>query len=529
MAVQNIFTLNRLFIPRLKYIRTLSTELQRDVSEWCGVIGLEIHAQILSKSKMFSGSGTTYGAPTNTQVSFFDAALPGTLPVLNRKCVEAGVLTSLALGCHINKVSLFDRKHYFYADLPAGYQITQYFKPLAQRGELPYYSSEQSNQKDYVQKVARITQVQLEVDSGKSLHDYTDKMTLVDLNRAGMGLMEIVTEPDFRNGEEAAAFLKELQLLLVTIGTCNGKMSEGSLRVDANISVHRPGEAYGVRTEVKNLNSIRSVAKAIDYEVERQISEMREGKEIQNETRSFDMETGQTLSMRDKESLLDYRFMPEPNLLPIHVFDNSSIPPDPHTDGVNMDSLKEQMPELPQVKRQHLHTKYNLPVEVINILLYEEGLLELFEATVKETGGSLTSVQIICNVLINDFLYCVNMSHTSVNKSGVTAAAVADICQMLANREISRATAKEILVLLFENPSLTPKSVVKSGNWTQIDNVEYLRNICSEVIKDNTKSVKKYKKGKLKAINSLIGAAMEKTGQRANPALVTDIIKEMLE
>ncbi|XP_029644270.1 glutamyl-tRNA(Gln) amidotransferase subunit B, mitochondrial isoform X1 [Octopus sinensis] len=529
MATYSILSLNRVFIPRLKQIRTLSTQLQRDYKEWCGVIGLEIHAQILSESKMFSGSATTYGAPTNTQVSFFDAALPGTLPVLNKRCLEAGVLTSLALGCNINKVSLFDRKHYFYADLPAGYQITQYFKPLAQGGKLKYYVPGHSKDKGHVEKEARITQIQLEVDSGKSLHDYTDRTTLIDLNRAGMGLMEIVTEPDFKNGEEAAAFLKELQLLLMTLGTCNGKMSEGSLRVDANISIHRPSEPYGVRTEVKNINSIRNVAKAIDYEIERQIVDRNEGKEIENETRSFDSETGETVSMRDKEGFQDYRFMPEPNLLPVHVYDNSTVPCDAHSEVVNIDTLREQMPELPNKKREHLQKNYNLSIEVSNILLFEDGLLQLFEDSVNASKGRLSSVQIICNFLMNEFLQYLNALNTTVKQSGITAVALADICDMLDQGEISRGTAKEVLLLLFEDPSQTPSSIVQSRNWNQIQNVEYLEKTCSEVIENNAKAVKKYKKGKTKAINSLIGEVIKKTGQRADPVLVNNILKKLLE
>uniref|UniRef100_A0A3Q3VZ68 Glutamyl-tRNA amidotransferase subunit B n=1 Tax=Mola mola TaxID=94237 RepID=A0A3Q3VZ68_MOLML len=271
-----------------------------------GVVGLEIHAQINSNTKLFSGSSVRFSAPPNSLVSFFDASLPGTLPVLNKRCVEAVVMTGLALNCTINKKSLFDRKHYFYADLPAGYQITQQRQPTAVNGRLTY-SFLEGKKRSQVTKTVSIKQIQLEQDSGKSLHDDVRGQTLIDLNRAGVGLMELVMEPDMSCGEEAAAAVRELQLILQTLDTCQGNMSEGQLRVDANVSVHKPGEPLGIRTEVKNINSIRYLAKAIDYEIQRQIDILQSGGRVQNETRAYDSKSGETVPMRDKEGLQDYR------------------------------------------------------------------------------------------------------------------------------------------------------------------------------------------------------------------------------
>lgn len=505
-----------------------STKPQCQPQKWCSVVGLEIHAQILSKSKMFSDSATLYGAPTNTQVSYFDAALPGTLPVLNKRCVEAGVITALALDCKINQISTFDRKHYFYADMPAGFQITQYRKPLAVSGKLEYVVPGMTKKMESTKKVAHITQIQLEVDSGKSLHDYEDKQSLIDLNRAGMGLMEIVTDPDFTNGEDASAFLKELQLILMTLATCDGKMSEGSFRVDANISVHRSGEPYGVRTEVKNINSLRNVSKAINFEIKRQIEELESGNEIQNETRSFNPETGKTVTMRDKEGFQDYRFMPEPNLPPVFVYDNQSLP-EKDNDAVNMDAIQSKMPELPNQQRTRLQQDYNLSLDTINILLFEPGLMKLFEEILANIrNDSLVKVQNIANLLMNDFLSVLHSKDLSVETSNIQASDLGDICIMIAKDEISKTTAKNVVTELFDHPHESAKNIVQSKNWYQIKDVDQLKVLCKDAISQYPSAVKKFKKGKKKAINPLIVHVLDATDGCAEPRIVTDILKKML-
>ncbi|CAH2301164.1 glutamyl-tRNA(Gln) amidotransferase subunit B, mitochondrial isoform X1 [Pelobates cultripes] len=338
---------------------------------WESVVGLEIHAQINSESKLFSSSRVQFAAPPNSTVSFFDASLPGTLPVINRRCIEAAVMTGLALNCTVNKKSLFDRKHYFYADLPAGYQITQQRLPIAVNGNLTYRHQVGTKWNEMVTKCVRIKQVQLEQDSGKSLHDDLRRQTLIDLNRAGVGLMEIVMEPDMSCGEEAAAAVRELQLILQALGTSLANMAEGQMRVDANISVHHPGEPLGVRTEVKNLNSARFLAKAIDYEIQRQIKVLDNGGTILNETRSFDYKHGSTIPMRDKEGKQDYRFMPEPNLPPLILYDSKSLPTanmDPEQ-VVNIDLIKERLPELPSITRERLVEQYGILLEQSYILV----------------------------------------------------------------------------------------------------------------------------------------------------------------
>ncbi|KAL8608436.1 hypothetical protein ACOMHN_002669 [Nucella lapillus] len=340
-------------------------------SDWQSRVGLEVHAQITSRSKLFSGAATRYGAPVNTQVAAFDAALPGTLPVLNQACVEAGLLTAVALGCTVNAVSAFDRKHYFYADMPAGYQITQQRQPLAQGGQLDfvYVRCREGEKVTAETRTCRLIQLQLEQDSGKSLHDFHSRRSLIDLNRAGIGLMELVTHPDLIGGEDAACFVRELQLLLKALGTCNGKMQEGSLRVDANISVNKPGEPWGVRTEVKNINSVRNVSKAIDYEILRQIDILENGGQVENETRGFDAETSETVQMRDKEKLLDYRFMPEPNLPPLRVYSRSQAGAQPaSTRGVVLEDIAERLPELPGEVRARLQQEHGLSPTAASLL-----------------------------------------------------------------------------------------------------------------------------------------------------------------
>nr|XP_035948505.1 glutamyl-tRNA(Gln) amidotransferase subunit B, mitochondrial isoform X3 [Halichoerus grypus] len=412
--------------------------------EWAAVVGLEIHAQISSNSKLFSGSQVHFAAPPNSLVSFFDASLPGTLPVLNRRCVEAAVMTGLALNCRINKKSLFDRKHYFYADLPAGYQITQQRLPIAVNGSLAYSVCVGKKPSQVSTKTVRIKQIQLEQDSGKSLHDEPRSQTLIDLNRAGVGLLEVVLEPDMSCGEEAASAVRELQLILQALGTSQANMAEGQLRVDANISVHHPGEPLGVRTEVKNLNSARFLAKAIDFEIERQIHELENGRKILNETRSFDYKLGCTMPMRDKEGKQDYRFMPEPNLPPLLLHDTASLPPgaDPQQ-VINIDWIREQLPELPSETREKLIQQYGMLPEHSFALLNEVGLLEFFQNVIKETRAEPKKVT---SWVLNIFLGFLKQQNLTVNESPVTPSALAELLNLLDRKAISSSAAKQMIV-----------------------------------------------------------------------------------
>ncbi|XP_078222523.1 glutamyl-tRNA(Gln) amidotransferase subunit B, mitochondrial isoform X3 [Callithrix jacchus] len=453
--------------------------------KWAAVVGLEIHAQISSNSKLFSGSQVRFSAPPNSLVSFFDASLPGTLPVLNRRCVEAAVMTGLALNCHINKKSLFDRKHYFYADLPAGYQITQHRLPIAVNGSLTYGISAGKECGQVIPKMVRVKQIQLEQDSGKSLHDDLRSQTLIDLNRA-----------------------------------------EGQLRVDANISVHHPGEPLGVRTEVKNLNSIRFLAKAIDYEIQRQISELENGGEILNETRSFHEKLGCTVSMRDKEAKQDYRFMPEPNLPPLLLYDATSLPTgaDPQQ-VINIDQIRETLPELPSVTRERLVQQYGMLPEHSFTLLNEVGLLEFFQNVMKETRAEPKKVT---SWVLNIFLGYLKQENLAVSESPVTPSALAELLDLLDSRTISSSAAKQVFEELWKREGKTPGQIVSEKQLELMQDRGALEQFCYSVMKDHPQVVMDVKKGNPRAINKLIGLVRKATLNRADPAVIKEILEKQL-
>ncbi|GIY34459.1 glutamyl-tRNA(Gln) amidotransferase subunit B, mitochondrial [Caerostris extrusa] len=392
---QVILSSNRLIFRNLRLNFSTKISTADSISKYEGVVGLEVHAQISSKSKLFSSSPVEFGAPTNTKVSFFDAAFPGTLPVLNKSCVEAGILTALALNCTVNKISTFDRKHYFYPDLPAGFQITQQFKPLASNGYIKFVVHGKTNNSPSYECIAYLKQIQLEQDSGRSFHVKGAK-SLIDLNRAGIGLMELVFEPNLKNGTEAAALVKALISVLKQIGTCTCEMEEGTLRVDANVSVNKIGEPFGVRTEVKNINSLRYIARAVDYEMERQIKIIENGGLIVNETRAYDYSSKKTIFMRDKEILQDYRFMPEPNLPPIRLYDNSDKDKLENCDNVlNIDDFQKRLPVLPEKERETLICKYKLPLNVADRIVHSSGFMKIF----KVAASRINDYSSICNFL----------------------------------------------------------------------------------------------------------------------------------
>nr|XP_012639167.1 glutamyl-tRNA(Gln) amidotransferase subunit B, mitochondrial [Microcebus murinus] len=494
--------------------------------EWAAVVGLEIHAQISSNSKLFSGSQVCFAAPPNSLVSFFDASLPGTLPVLNRRCVEAAVMTGLALNCHINKKSLFDRKHYFYADLPAGYQITQQRLPIAVNGSLTYGICVGKTRRQVTARTVRVKQIQLEQDSGKSLHDDLRSQTLVDLNRAGIGLLELVLEPDLSCGEEAATAVRELQLILQALGTSQANMAEGQLRVDANVSVHHPGEPLGVRTEVKNLNSIRFLAKAIDYEIQRQIKELEDGGEILNETRSFDYKLGCTVPMRDKEGKQDYRFMPEPNLPPLLLYDATSLPAGADSQQViNIDQIRERLPELPSVTRERLVQQYGMLPEHSFTLLNEVGLLEFFQNVIKETRAEPKKVT---SWVLNTFLGYLKQQNLAVRESPVTASALAELLDLLDSKAISSSAAKQVFEELWKNEGKTPAQIVSEKKLELMQDQEALEQLCHSVMQGHPQVVMDVKKGNPRAINKLIGLVRKATLSRADPAVIKATLEKQL-
>ncbi|XP_037546440.1 glutamyl-tRNA(Gln) amidotransferase subunit B, mitochondrial [Nematolebias whitei] len=490
-----------------------------------GVVGLEIHAQIKSKTKLFSGSPVCFSAPPNSLVSFLDASLPGTLPVLNRWCVEAAVMTGLALSCTINKKSLFDRKHYFYADLPAGYQITQQRRPIAVDGGLTYSFLRRKKRSQVIRKHVHIKQIQLEQDSGKSLHDDVHNQTLIDLNRAGVGLMELVMEPDMNCGEEAAAAVRELQLILQALGTCQGNMSEGQLRVDANVSVHRPGEPLGIRTEVKNINSIRYLARAIDYEIQRQIGIVQRGETVQNETRAYDSKLGETIPMRDKEGLQDYRFMPEPNLPPLMVYeDMASLPSgvDP-CQAVVVQNIKERLPELPSVKRERLVQQYGILPEHSFILVIEEGLMEYFEEVIK---GTKREPRNVIDWVANELLGQLKQRDLTPSQSPVSPAALAELLELQETGRISSSVAKQVHQEMWSSPGKTATQIIQEQDLGLVSDIAQLHNICQEVIDSHPDEVHAIRSGNMKVLNKLMGLVRKETKGRADPVLVMEILKQ---
>ncbi|XP_034257386.1 glutamyl-tRNA(Gln) amidotransferase subunit B, mitochondrial isoform X2 [Pantherophis guttatus] len=462
----------------------ITTKENRDVS-WAAVVGLEIHAQISSNSKLFSGSQVQFAAPPNSLVSFLDASLPGTLPVLNRRCVEAAVSTGLALNCTINKKSLFDRKHYFYADLPAGYQITQHRIPIAVNGCLQYFMQADKNPNEMVSKTVRIKQIQLEQDSGKSLHDDFRNQTLIDLNRA-----------------------------------------EGQLRVDANVSVHHPGQLYGVRTEVKNINSARFLAKAIDYEIHRQIEELENGGTILNETRSFDFKLGCTVPMRDKEGKQDYRFMPEPNLPPLILYDTKSLPAHISDQQVtNIDWIQETLPDLPSVKRAKFVERYGIQTQHSFILQNEDGLMDFFESVVNATE---MNPQKVIGWVLNNFLSYLKLYNMTVKESPVTPVLLAELLDLVSSRKISSSAAKQVLEEMWKRDEKSPALIVKEKKLNLILDWNELESICQTVMRDHQKEVAEIKSGNLKVLNSIIGHVQRTTRGRSDPVTVKQILEKLL-
>ncbi|XP_075399818.1 glutamyl-tRNA(Gln) amidotransferase subunit B, mitochondrial [Tenrec ecaudatus] len=502
-------------------------EPRKGAREWEAVVGLEIHAQISSNSKLFSGSQVHFAAPPNSLVSFFDASLPGTLPVLNRRCVEAAVMTGLALNCRINKKSLFDRKHYFYADLPAGYQITQQRLPIAVSGRLAYGVCVGTPRRMAVRTV-RVKQIQLEQDSGKSLHDDVRAQTLVDLNRAGVGLLEVVMEPDMTCGEEAAMAVRELQLILQALGTSQANMAEGQLRVDANISVHHPGEPFGVRTEVKNLNSAKFLAKAIDYEIQRQMKALENGGEILNETRSFDSRLGCTVPMRDKEGKQDYRFMPEPNLPPLVLYDSASASLPAGADAqqvIDIDCIRQRLPELPSVTRDKLVQQYGMRPEHSFTLLNEVGLLEFFQNVIKETRAE---PKLVTNWVLNTFLGHLKQQSLAVGESPVSPSALAELLTLLDAKVISSAAANQVFEDLWSSPGKTAAQVVSEQRLELMEDRAALEQLCQSLLEEHPQVVTDVKKGNPRAVNKLIGLARKATLNRADPTVIKKILEEKL-
>lgn len=473
--------------------------------KWEMVIGLEVHAQITSNSKLFSGASTTFGAEPNAQVSLVDAAFPGMLPVINSYCVEQAVRTGLGLNAQINLKSVFDRKNYFYADLPAGYQISQYLQPIVGKGELLLDLPDGST------RTVGITRLHLEQDAGKSMHDQSPTETYVDLNRSGVALMEIVSEPDMRSAEEAAAYLKKLRAILRYLGTCDGNMEEGSMRCDVNLSMRREGtKEYGTRCEIKNVNSIRFVQQAIEYESQRQVEVLEEGGTIKQETRLWDTGKGITRSMRSKEEAHDYRYFPDPDLLPL-ALEKSMV-----------DKIRTELPELPDAKKARFMSEYGLKSYDAGVLVAEKANADFFEAVAKGRDGKLAA-----NWVTVELFGELNRSGKDINESPVSAEALGGLIDLISNNTISGRIAKDVFAEMISTGKAAA-AIVEAKGLKQVTDTGAIEAAIDKILAANADKVAEYRSGKDKLFGFFVGQVMKSTGGKANPAMLNEILKKKL-
>jgi aspartyl-tRNA(Asn)/glutamyl-tRNA(Gln) amidotransferase subunit B len=467
------------------------------------VIGMEVHAQVASRAKLFSGASTEFGGEPNSHVSLVDAAMPGMLPVINRECVDQAIRTGLGLDADINPRSVFERKNYFYPDLPQGYQISQYKSPIVSGGRVVV------DMPDGKSIEVGIERLHLEQDAGKSLHDRNPTMSLVDLNRSGVALMEIVTTPSLRSAEEAKAFISKLRSILRYLGTCDGGMEKGNLRADVNVSVRHPGEPLGTRCEIKNLNSINFIGLAINYEANRQIDILQDGGRIEQETRLFDSKKGETRSMRSKEEAHDYRYFPDPDLLPLEL------------SKAEVDELKAHLPELPDEKKSRFMRDYKLSTYDADRLTMYRGWADYFEEVAKGRDAKAAA-----NWIINNMLAVVNQEDPDDPKGFVTARQLGEILDLIAEGTISGTSAKELFVMVWHNAG-DPRELVEAHGMRQITDLSALENIVDDIVAKNADKVADAKANP-KAIGWFVGQVMKASGGKANPQAVNDLLKKKI-
>ena len=481
--------------------------MDKNDNNWESVIGLEIHAQIISNSKLFSGASTNFGSEPNTQVSLVDAAMPGMLPVINKVCVEQAIKTGLSLNAQINKRSVFDRKNYFYPDLPQGYQISQYTQPIVGKGSI------EIDLKNGNSKKIGITRLHLEQDAGKSIHDLDPNKTYIDLNRSGVALMEIVSEPDIRSAEEAQEYVKKLRSILRYIQTCDGNMEEGSLRCDVNISVKKRNEDFGTRCEIKNVNSIKSIGQAIEHEFHRQVEIIESGDKVQQETRLFDEKKGETRAMRTKEEAHDYRYFPDPDLPPLEI--SSDL----------IGEIKKNLPELPDVKKKKLIDGYGLSSYESSILISDKNNVDFFEAVINENNQR--NPKVVVNWIIGDLFSLLKKNNLDIKKSPVKPSDLGELIDLIENSTISGKLAKTVFDEMFYNRK-KPKKIIKQKGLIQITDSGEIENVITKVLSQNVDKVNEYKSGKEKLYGYFIGQIMQETKGKANPKLVNEILKKKL-
>jgi aspartyl-tRNA(Asn)/glutamyl-tRNA(Gln) amidotransferase subunit B len=470
---------------------------------WELVIGLEVHAQVISNAKLFSGAATAFGAEPNTQVSPVDAGMPGMLPVINRFCVEQAVKTGLGINATVNTLSVFDRKNYFYADLPQGYQISQYTRPVVSDGHLDI-------EVDGAVRRIGITRLHLEQDAGKSIHDRHPQLTYVDLNRSGVALMEIVSEPDLRSPDEAAAYLRKLRSILRYLDTCDGNMEEGSMRCDANVSVRKAGAEFGTRCEIKNLNSIRFVAQAIEYEARRQVDLIEEGGAVQQETRLFDTGRGITRPMRSKEHAHDYRYFPDPDLLPLEI------------EPALIEQIRAAMPELPDARKRRYVDTLGLTDYDAEVLVAEKETAVFFETLAKGRDAKQAA-----NWITGDLFGALNRLGVGIEQSPVSAQAMGELLDLIGDATISGKIAKEVFQAMLESGE-TAKAIVEKKGLRQVTDTGAIEQAIEAVLAANQDKVAEYRSGKDKLFGFFVGQVMKVTGGKANPALLNDILRKKL-
>ena len=471
---------------------------------WETVIGLEVHAQVIAQAKLFSGAAAGFGAEPNTQVSPVDAAFPGMLPVINRHCVEQAVKTGLGLAAEINLHSVFARKHYFYPDLPPNYQISQYQQPIVGPGQLSL------DLPDGTMREIGITRLHLEQDAGKSLHDQHPSLTYVDLNRAGVALMEIVSEPDLRSAEEAGIYLRKLRSILRYLGTCDGNMEEGSLRCDCNVSVRRPGQPLGTRCEIKNLNSIRYVMQAIDYEARRQIELLEEGGRVAQQTRLFDAGRGVTRPMRSKEEAHDYRYFPDPDLLPL-VLDPDWVA-----------RIRAELPELPDAKKGRFMSEYGLSADDAAVLVAEKETALFFERVAQARDAKAAA-----NWVMGDLFGALNRLGVGIERSPVSAGQLGALIDLIADGTISGRLAKEVFAEMVATGA-DPAAIVEAKGLRQVTDAGAIEAAIATVLAAEADKVAEYRAGRDKLYGFFVGQIMRATHGKANPALVNQLLKQKL-
>ena len=477
---------------------------KRNNNEYEVVIGLEVHAQVLSESKLFSSAPTKFGAEPNTQVSLVDAAFPGMLPVINEFCIKQAVKTGIGLNAKINKKSIFDRKNYFYADLPQGYQISQYKNPIVGEGSIVL---------DLItgEKIVGIERLHLEQDAGKSIHDIDPQNTLVDLNRSGVALMEIVSKPDLRSLEEVNAYIKKLRSIMRYLGTCDGNMQEGSLRADVNVSVRKKGQKeFGTRCEIKNVNSIKFMQMAIVYEANRQVDVIEEGGTIDQETRLFDIKKNETRSMRSKEDAHDYRYFPDPDLLPLELSDKF------------INDLKKNIPELPDEKKKRFIEKFKLSPYEANILVSDIETSKYFEEVIEKSDVKLST-----NWITGELFALLNEKNLEISQSPITAKNLSKLINLIKDGTISGKIAKSVFEIMADEGK-DPQIIVEEKSLKQQSDPKEIEKIIDKVITDNPDKVKEYKSGKDKLFGFFVGQVMKVSGSKANPQLVNEILKKKL-